>query len=83
MNVGPARPVNDGALTEFGRAAAMNGTRGTGYGTGSLELKRTADLRSAFKGALDEHLRIGAKPVATRICPDSAGARPLQGLMRA
>jgi uncharacterized protein (DUF1501 family) len=99
-------------VTEFGRTAAMNGTRGTDHGTGGCaflaggavrggrvmadwpglartallddrDLRPTLDLRSVFKGVLDEHMHIGAKTLATRIFPDSSGARPLQGLMRA
>ena len=99
-------------VTEFGRTAAMNGTRGTDHGTGgcaflvggavnggrviadwpglaraalldSRDLRPTADLRSLFKGVLDEHMHVDAKSLATRIFPDSSGARPLQGLMRA
>jgi uncharacterized protein (DUF1501 family) len=99
-------------VTEFGRTAAMNGTRGTDHGTGgcaflaggavrggrviadwpglsrtalldSRDLRPTLDLRSVFKGVLDEHLRVDSKTLATRIFPDSSGARPLQGLMRA
>jgi uncharacterized protein (DUF1501 family) len=99
-------------VTEFGRTAAMNGTRGTDHGTGGCaflaggavrggrvmadwpglaraallddrDLRPTLDLRSIFKGVLDEHMHVGAKTLATRIFPDSNGARPLQGLMRA
>jgi uncharacterized protein (DUF1501 family) len=99
-------------VTEFGRTAAMNGTRGTDHGTGSCaflaggavrggriitdwpglsanalldnrDLKPTLDLRSVFKGVLDEHLRIDAKTLATRVFPDSSEARALPGLMRA
>jgi uncharacterized protein (DUF1501 family) len=99
-------------VTEFGRTAAMNGTRGTDHGTGGCaflaggavrggrviadwpglahsalldnrDLRPTLDLRSVFKAVLDEHLRIDAKTLATRIFPDSSGARPLQGLIRA
>jgi len=99
-------------VTEFGRTAAMNGTRGTDHGTGgcaflvggavrggrviadwpgltraalldSRDLKPTLDLRSVFKGVLDEHMHVDAKTLATRIFPDSSGARPLSGLMRA
>jgi uncharacterized protein (DUF1501 family) len=47
------------------------------------DLRPTLDLRSVFKAVLDEHMRVDAKTLATRIFPDSAGARPLQGLMRA
>jgi uncharacterized protein (DUF1501 family) len=99
-------------VTEFGRTAAINGTRGTDHGTGGCaflaggavrggrvmadwpglartalldnrDLRPTLDLRSVFKGVLDEHMHVGAKTLATRIFPDSSGARPLQGLMRA
>jgi uncharacterized protein (DUF1501 family) len=99
-------------VTEFGRTAAMNGTRGTDHGTGGCaflaggavrggrviadwpglartalldnrDLRPTLDLRSIFKAVLDEHMRVDAKTLATRIFPDSSGARPLQGLMRA
>jgi uncharacterized protein (DUF1501 family) len=47
------------------------------------DLRPTLDLRSVFKGVLDEHMRVDAKTLASRIFPDSSGARPLQGLMRA
>lgn len=99
-------------VTEFGRTAAMNGTRGTDHGTGSCaflaggavrggrvisdwpglsraalldgrDLKPTLDLRSVFKTVLGEHLHIDAKSLDARVFPDSNGAPPLQGLMRA
>jgi uncharacterized protein (DUF1501 family) len=99
-------------VTEFGRTAAMNGTRGTDHGTGGCaflaggavrggrviadwpglarsalldnrDLRPTLDLRSVFKAVLDEHMHVDAKTLATRIFPDSTGARPLQGLIRA
>lgn len=99
-------------VTEFGRTAAMNGTRGTDHGTGGCaflaggavrggrvvadwpglsanallenrDLKPTLDLRSVFKGVLDEHLRVDAKTLAARVFPDSSEARTLHGLMRA
>ncbi len=99
-------------VTEFGRTAAMNGTRGTDHGTGGCaflaggavrggrviadwpglsraalldnrDLRPTLDLRSIFKAVLDEHLRVDARSLGTRIFPDSSGARPLQGLIRA
>ncbi len=99
-------------VTEFGRTAAMNGTRGTDHGTGGCaflaggavrggrviadwpglapaalldnrDLRPTLDLRSVFKAVLDEHMHVDAKTLATRIFPDSSGARPLQGLIRA
>jgi uncharacterized protein (DUF1501 family) len=99
-------------VTEFGRTAAMNGTRGTDHGTGSCaflaggavrggrvitdwpglsrsallearDLKPTLDLRSVFKSVLGEHLNVDARSLDARIFPDSSGARPLQGLIRA
>jgi uncharacterized protein (DUF1501 family) len=99
-------------VTEFGRTAAMNGTRGTDHGTGGCallaggavrggrvvadwpglartalldnrDLRPTLDLRSIFKAVLGEHMRVDAKTLATRIFPDSSGARPLEGLIRA
>jgi uncharacterized protein (DUF1501 family) len=98
-------------VTEFGRTAAMNGTRGTDHGTGTCafllggavrggrviadwpglsrnalldgrDLRPTLDLRSVFKGLLDEHLHVDTKTLTTRVFPDSSGARPLKGLMR-
>ncbi len=47
------------------------------------DLRPTLDLRSVFKGVLDEHMRIDARALASRIFPDSSGARPLEGLVRA
>src|SRR5216684_3517019 len=99
-------------VTEFGRTAAMNGTRGTDHGTGACaflaggavrggrviadwpglaraalldnrDLRPTLDLRSVFKAVLNEHMRVDAKTLATRIFPDSSGTRPMQGLIRA
>jgi uncharacterized protein (DUF1501 family) len=99
-------------VTEFGRTAAMNGTRGTDHGTGGCaflvggavsggrviadwpglastallenrDLRPTLDLRSIFKAVLNEHMHVDARTLASRIFPDSPGARPLQGLIRA
>jgi uncharacterized protein (DUF1501 family) len=99
-------------VTEFGRTAAVNGTRGTDHGTGGCaflvggavrggqviadwpglapkalldnrDLKPTLDLRSVFKAVLDEHMHVDANTLAKRVFPDSKGARPLQGLIRA
>ena len=99
-------------VTEFGRTAAMNGTRGTDHGTAGCaflvggavrggriisdwpgltaaslldgrDLKPTLDLRSVFKGVLDEHLRIDAQTLSRRVFPDSTQARALDGLIRA
>jgi uncharacterized protein (DUF1501 family) len=99
-------------VTEFGRTAAMNGTRGTDHGTGGCaflvggavqggrvivdwpglsqtalldrrDVRPTLDLRCIFKGVLADHLRLGSKALSSQVFPDSTGARPLQGLMRA
>ncbi len=99
-------------VTEFGRTAAVNGTRGTDHGTGGCafliggavrggqviadwpglsrgnlldgrDLKPTLDLRSVFKGVLAEHMHVDADTLANRVFPDSGGARPLKGLIRA
>ena len=99
-------------VTEFGRTAAINGTRGTDHGTGGCafllggavrggqviadwpglssralldnrDLRPTLDLRSVFKTVLDEHMHVDAERIAKRVFPDSSGARPLQGLIRA
>jgi uncharacterized protein (DUF1501 family) len=47
------------------------------------DLRPTLDLRSVFKGILDEHLRIDAQTLARRVFPDSTQARALGGLIRA
>jgi uncharacterized protein (DUF1501 family) len=99
-------------VTEFGRTAAVNGTRGTDHGTAGCafllggavqggrviadwpglaraqlldnrDLRPTLDLRRVLKGVLDEHLHVDARALAGRIFPDSNGARPLSGLIRA
>jgi len=99
-------------VTEFGRTAAVNGTRGTDHGTGGCaflvggavhggrviadwpgldraalldnrDLKPTLDLRSVFKAVLNEHMHVDANTLAKRVFPDSSGARPLKGLIRA
>jgi uncharacterized protein (DUF1501 family) len=99
-------------VTEFGRTAAINGTRGTDHGTATAaflvggavaggrviadwpglssralyqgrDLAPTLDLRSVLKGVLSEHLSVPARALEQDVFPDSAAARPLQGLMRA
>ncbi len=99
-------------VTEFGRTAAVNGTRGTDHGTGGCafliggavrggqviadwpglsrgnlldgrDLKPTLDLRGVFKAVLAEHMHVDADTLANRVFPDSGGARPLKGLIRA
>src|SRR6202035_5668277 len=98
-------------VTEFGRTASVNGTRGTDHGTGGCaflaggavrggrviadwpglarkalldgrDVRPTLDLRSVFKAVLADHIHVDAKTLATRIFPDSSGARPLEGLIR-
>jgi uncharacterized protein (DUF1501 family) len=47
------------------------------------DLRPTLDLRSVFKSVLGDHVRIDAASLADRVFPNSTGARPLQGLIRA
>ena len=47
------------------------------------DLAPTADLRSLLKGVLGDHLGVTSADLEQRIFPDSAAARPLQGLIRA
>jgi uncharacterized protein (DUF1501 family) len=99
-------------VTEFGRTAAINGTRGTDHGTGTValllggavaggrviadwpglgaqalyqgrDLAPTLDLRSVIKGLLAEQLEIPSRALATEVFPESAGVKPLSGLVRA
>ena len=99
-------------VTEFGRTASVNGTRGTDHGTGGCaflaggavqggrviaawpglkrkalpdgrDVRPTLDLRSVFKGVLADHLRIEPPTLAARVFPNSQGAPPLHGLIRA
>ena len=97
--------------TEFGRTAAINGTRGTDHGTGAAafllggavaggrvladwpglarpnllenrDLKPTRDLRTVMKGVLRDHLGVPAAALDKAVFPDSAAARPMDGLIR-
>ena len=97
--------------TEFGRTAAINGTRGTDHGTGAAafllggavaggrvladwpglaranlldnrDLKPTRDLRTVMKGVLRDHLGVPAAALDSQVFPDSAGVRPMDGLIR-
>jgi uncharacterized protein (DUF1501 family) len=99
-------------VTEFGRTAAINGTRGTDHGTATAaflvggavaggrvladwpglstralyqgrDLNATRDLRSVLKGLLAEHLSVPPRVLEQTVFPDSAAAKPLEGLMRA
>jgi uncharacterized protein (DUF1501 family) len=98
--------------TEFGRTAAINGTRGTDHGTGaaafllggavaggrvladwpglaranlldSRDLEPTRDLRTVMKGVLRDHLGVPAGALDSDVFPNSAAARPMDGLIRA
>jgi uncharacterized protein (DUF1501 family) len=98
-------------VTEFGRTAAVNGTRGTDHGTAAAafllggavsggrviatwpglsaralyqgrDLLPTLDLHSVLKGLLADHLQVPTRALATSVFPDSAAAKPLQGLLR-
>jgi uncharacterized protein (DUF1501 family) len=98
--------------TEFGRTAAINGTRGTDHGTGAAafllggavaggrvvtdwpglsrasllegrDVRPTRDLRTVMKGVLRDHLGVPAAALDSRVFPDSAAARPMDGLIRA
>jgi uncharacterized protein (DUF1501 family) len=98
--------------TEFGRTAAINGTRGTDHGTGAAafllggavaggrviadwpglsrsalyenrDLKPTRDLRTVMKGVLRDHLGVAESALDAKVFPDSAGAKSMDGLIRA
>lgn len=47
------------------------------------DLAPTTDLRSVLKGVLSDHLRIANRVLESSVFPDSAAAKPLQGLIRA
>jgi uncharacterized protein (DUF1501 family) len=47
------------------------------------DLRPTLDLRSVMKGLLAEHLQVPPRALESSVFPDSAQARPLQGLLRA
>ncbi|HEU5135686.1 MAG TPA: DUF1501 domain-containing protein [Steroidobacteraceae bacterium] len=96
--------------TEFGRTAAINGTRGTDHGTGAAafllggavaggrvltnwpglaranllderDVRPTRDLRTVMKGVLRDHLGVPAGALDSAVFPDSAAARPMDGLI--
>ncbi|HVO44739.1 MAG TPA: DUF1501 domain-containing protein [Steroidobacteraceae bacterium] len=46
------------------------------------DLQPTADLRSLLKGVLSEHLHVSSAALETSVFPESASAKPWQGLMR-
>jgi uncharacterized protein (DUF1501 family) len=73
--------------TEFGRTAAINGTRDwPGLSRASLlegrDLKPTRDLRTVMKGVLRDHLGVPATALDSEVFPGSAAARPMDGLIR-
>ena len=45
------------------------------------DLAPTTDLRTVFKGVLHDHLGIAEHVLAESVFPDSAAARPMQGLV--
>ena len=48
----------------------------------SRDLKPTADLRSLFKATLRDHMGVDEALLEREVFPDSAGARPTDGLFR-
>jgi uncharacterized protein (DUF1501 family) len=45
------------------------------------DLAPTTDLRAIFKGVLHDHLGIGEAALTQMVFPDSAGAKPMKGLL--
>jgi uncharacterized protein (DUF1501 family) len=45
------------------------------------DLKPTTDLRAVVKGLLRDHLRVDERHLETAVFPDSAAARPTEGLL--
>jgi uncharacterized protein (DUF1501 family) len=45
------------------------------------DLKPTTDLRAVLKGLLMDHLRADERALAEIVSPESAGVRPLAGLV--
>ena len=45
------------------------------------DLKPTTDLRAVLKGLLRDHLRVDERHLETAVFPDSAAARPAEGLL--
>jgi uncharacterized protein (DUF1501 family) len=46
------------------------------------DLKATVDLRAVLKGLLQDHLRVDAAVLATKVFPDSAAVKPMAGLLQ-
>jgi uncharacterized protein (DUF1501 family) len=45
------------------------------------DLKPTTDLRSVLKGLLRDHLNVDERHLEATVFPDSAAARPTEGLL--
>ncbi len=45
------------------------------------DLRPTTDLRAVLKGVLKDHLRVDGTALATTVFPDSAGVKPMGGLL--
>jgi uncharacterized protein (DUF1501 family) len=45
------------------------------------DLKATTDLRAVMKGLLKDHVRVPETALAATVFPDSAGAKPMAGLV--
>jgi uncharacterized protein (DUF1501 family) len=45
------------------------------------DLKPTTDLRAVLKGVLRDHVRVNEKALASAVFPDSAGVKPMGGLV--
>jgi uncharacterized protein (DUF1501 family) len=48
----------------------------------SRDLKPTRDLRTVMKGVLRDHLDVPAGALDSKVFPDSAAARPMDGLIK-
>jgi uncharacterized protein (DUF1501 family) len=46
------------------------------------DLRPTTDLRSVMKGLLRDHVRVADDALAATVFPDSAGAKPMAGLVK-
>jgi uncharacterized protein (DUF1501 family) len=46
------------------------------------DLKPTTDLRAVLKGLLKDHLRVDGTALASKVFPDSAGVKPMTGLLQ-
>jgi len=46
------------------------------------DLKPTTDVRAVLKGLLNDHLRVDASVLASKVFPDSAAVKPMAGLLQ-